>query len=339
MSHEGVETLLSLAAALVAGLLIGFERQQGDRRGLFAGIRTFPLFALAGALGMLIDIWLMTALAIGIGFVVALAYYRSTEGRSNIGTSTEIAALVTFGLGALCTSKHLPISFSDRLLLVGAGASMVMALLSFREPLHKFVSKVSLEDVYATSKLLLLSIIVLPTLPNRFMGPYESLNPFRIGILVALVSAIGFAGFIAVRIAGPTRGLGLTGFFGGFASSTAVTLSFSSYARSSSALINACALGITLASATTFMRILFYSWTASAELGRQAMMPFLVASIAGFMAVSGLTIRSVTCASRARRIRSPTCGAIASWNSIIAARADAPRTTRRLELTTPNGSP
>ncbi len=292
MSPEGLETLLSLAAALVAGLLIGFERQQGDRRGLFAGIRTFPLFAIAGALGMLIDVWLLVALALGLGLVVSLAYYLSSQGRSSVGTSTEAAALVTFGLGALCTANHLPLSFSDRLLLVGAGASMVMALLSYRQPLHDFASKVSLDDLYATTKLLLLSVIVLPTLPNRFVGPYEALNPFKIGIFVVLVSAIGFAGYVAIRIAGPARGLGMTGLFGGLASSTAVTLSFSGHARTSPYLVNPCALAITLASSTTFMRSLVYSYTASAELGRAAMLPLVTASCAGFAAAAVLHFRA-----------------------------------------------
>jgi len=288
MSREGIEILLSLVTALAAGLLIGAERQQGDRRALFAGVRTFPLFALAGALGMLIGSWALFGMALGVGAIVALAYYRSSGGRSRIGTSTETAALVTFGLGALCTARHLPLSLSDRLLLVAAGASMVMGLLTIKQPLQTFLSKISWDDIYATAKLLLLTVILLPTLPARYMGPFEALSPQKIGVFVVLVSAVGFAGYIAIRIAGPSRGLGLTGFFGGLASSTAVTLSFAGKARESRSLVKPCAVAITLASSTNFPRTVMYAAAASPELGWKALGPLVAASVAGFVGTAVL---------------------------------------------------
>ncbi len=291
MSPEGVETLISLVTALLAGLLIGAERQQGDRRGLFAGIRTFPLFALAGALGMLVGEWLLFGLAIGLSGLIALAYFRA-GGPSRVGTSTETAALVTFSLGALCTARDLPLRLSDRLILVGAGASMVMGLLSLKQPLQTFLKKVSWNDIYATAKLLLLAVILLPVLPNSYVGPFEALNPQRIGIFVVLVSTLSFAGYIAVRMLGPSRGLAVTGFFGGLASSTAVTVSFASKARLHPSLLRPCAFAIVLASTTMFPRMMVYTWVTSPELGRASLLPFTVASIVGLIGAGILTLRN-----------------------------------------------
>ncbi|HEY8432849.1 MAG TPA: DUF4010 domain-containing protein, partial [Sandaracinaceae bacterium] len=121
--------------------------------------------------------------------------------------------------------------------------------------LHAFVARVSKDDVYATAKLLLLSVVLLPLLSDEDLGPWGALNPRAIGILVVLISGIGFAGYVAVRVFGPKKGLGLTGLLGGLASSTAVTLTFSGRAKETPELTPACAVAIVLAGATMFPRV------------------------------------------------------------------------------------
>lgn len=266
MTAPGMEITLSLGTAVVAGLLIGAERQQDGRAVRFAGARTFTLIALLGAIGMLIDPWIAFSLGLVLGALIAIAYYRDSVTRSETGVTTEIAALVTFALGGLCTTQGLPIPYTDRLLLVAAGSSATLALLSLKKPLHGFLASVSEDDVYAVMKLLLLAVILLPLLPDNDMGPWGALNPRHIGVLAVLISSISFAGYIAIRVMGPRRGLGMTGLLGGLASSTAVTLSFSSTARKKPQLVMACTAAIVLACSTMFPRMIVDLSVTSPEL-------------------------------------------------------------------------
>lgn len=274
MSSTGLELLLALGTALAAGFVIGAEREQG-KDATFGGIRTFPLLGLAGAVGMLLGWWALAVIGLAVGTLVAIAYFR--ESRDDLGVSTEVAAIITFGLGALCTARELDMPTTDRLLLVAAAATATLALLSVKRPLHLLVQHVSEEDIYATTKLLVLSVVVLPLLPNEEMGPWGAFNPRSIGILVVLISGIGFAGYVAIRVFGARRGFGLTGLLGGLASSTAVTLTFSGRAKERPKLVTACAVAIVLASATMFPRVVVELWAVSGPLAQAALWPFVTA--------------------------------------------------------------
>ena len=264
---------------MACGFLIGAEREMGKESG-FGGARTFPLYALSGGLGMLLGPWALIGITLSISILLGVAYVRDSS-NLHMGMSTEMAAIITFALGALCTARELPLSFADRLLLAAAGATATLGLLSIKRVTRKLVSAVSLEEIYATVKLLLLAVIVLPLLPDRNMGPWESLNPRSIGVLVVLISAIGFVGYVAVRALGARQGLLITGLLGGLASSTAVTLSLSARARTHVSLAPAYAVAIVLASSTMFVRLLLELYTVSPQLADRAAVPLLSAALAG----------------------------------------------------------
>ncbi|MFW6051178.1 MAG: MgtC/SapB family protein [Myxococcota bacterium] len=283
MSGPLLELLASLGTALAAGFLVGAERQYGER-GRFGGARTFPLMALAGAIAMVLGTGVLIAVAAGVGLLVAIAYYRETGERTDVGMSTEMAALVTFGLGALCTADEVIANLGHRLLLVAALAAATLALLSFKRSLHGFIARLSEADVYATTKLLLLALIVVPLLPDEEMGPFDALNPRTIGLLVLLISAVSFVGYVAVRTFGPRRGLGLTGLLGGLASSTAVTLSFAGRAREVPALVRSCGVAILLASSVMFLRLLVVLFAVSPALARGITPAFTAAAVVGLLA-------------------------------------------------------
>jgi len=285
--------LLCLATALTAGFVVGAEREQRGEAS-FGGVRTFPLFALAGALGALIGEWLLVALALAVGGLLAVSYLRETGDGDDeeLGLSTEMAALAVFGLGALSTARIAGLATTDRLLLVGAGTTAVLGLLALKRGLHEFVAKVEKADVYSTVKLLLLSVVILPLLPDRDMGPLTAFNPRSIGLLVVLISGIGFAGYIAIRVFGANKGLGLTGLLGGLTSSTAVTLTFSGRAKETPTLVPACAVAIVLASATMFPRLALELAAVSPALAAHAAMPLAAAAAVGLGAGGLLYLRS-----------------------------------------------
>lgn len=249
--------------ALGAGALIGLQRQQSrdEEKGPgVAGVRTFPLIALAGALSALtahtMGMWPMLGAMVMIGAFLAVSQYQESSRSADPGITTQVAALITFLLGVLALAPGIPLPVGDRYLLIVASAGVVMALLSFKEPLHQAVARISDDDLYATAKFVVLAVVMLPLLPNRAYGPFNVLNPFNVALMVVLIAGMSFLGYIAMRIAGPRHGLLATGLLGGLVSSTAVTVSLATRARESSAVAALAAVATVLASSTMFLRML-----------------------------------------------------------------------------------
>lgn len=293
MPLEMSEIALGLAISLGVGALVGLERERSAReegKPTFGGIRTFPLIALLGSLGALLGgamgvLGLAAPLA-AVVVLLALAYAREARARdrTGLGLTTEFAALLVFGLGALPFAEPLGIEFRSRLLLVAALGSVVMAALSLRDPLHRIAAKVSQEDLYATVRFVLLAAVALPLLPDRTWDPWDALNPFKVGVVVVLIAGVSFFGYVAVRVLGARKGVGVTAAFGGLVSSTAVTLTFSGRARQQPALTGIGALAIVIASTIMFPRMMFLTGVIHADLLRgaaPALGAMLAAGVAG----------------------------------------------------------
>lgn len=291
MTFEPNEIILGLGLALVAGGLIGLERERHalvERKETFGGARTFPMIALLGAL---LGLWSASAgIAIfAIGFValallIALGTIRARNDGDSApgpGLTSEIAALLVYTISAIPFAGDLGIAFPERILLAAALATVTTALLALREPIHEFAGQLSKEDLIATVRFALIAVVALPLLPNEQYGPFDALNPFKIGVVIVLVAGISFLGYIAVRVLGPRRGFGITALFGGLVSSTAVTLALSARGRQHPELAPACALGIALASTVMFARVLVEVFVIRPELVGPAAIPLGAMLVAG----------------------------------------------------------
>lgn len=296
---EAHEYFLALGVALVVGTLIGFEREQAyhERHKSsvpLGGARTQPLFALLGATSAIVAqkvgaVAFAIALA-GLLVLISLSYLEDVRAGDR-GLTSEAALLLTFLLGALAATPGIVEPFGQRMLLVLATAVVATFLLSAKAPLHAFIEKLSLEDMFAALKFLIVAVVVLPLLPDRAYGPLEVLNPLRIGLMAVLIAAIGFVGYVAVRLYGPRRGLGMTGALGGLASSTAVTLSFSGRAKGAPGpLAESLALGVVLASSIMFVRILVAVAVVNASLVHLLVIPLSAMGTTGLIA-SGVLYR------------------------------------------------
>ncbi|MCS7168345.1 MAG: MgtC/SapB family protein [Gemmatales bacterium] len=242
--------------SLALGCLIGLERERSspaENGGLPGGIRTFPLLALLGCtaawLGEQVHLALFVTLTGGIAAIVVMAYFL-TGSRGDIGMTTEVAALLTYVYGAMTYRGHW---------LLAAGLAVgTTVILSLRRILHDWVRKISEQDLYAALQLAVISIIVLPLLPDVDYGwePFRLFNPYRTWLIVVLISAVGFLGYVGLRVVGPRWGLLLTGLLGGLVSSTAVTLALSARAREQPELLRSCAMGIGLSWAAMGLRVL-----------------------------------------------------------------------------------
>jgi len=272
----------SIAVALGLGLMVGLEREQfqsrvEDRK--FGGIRTFSLLGLLGAIGGVLYTTLGWAAPILIGglvgvFLIGSALMSFGDGTGK-GVTTEVAGLVVHFLGLLAACPLPGVDHVHRWGVAAAAGIATMSLLSLRNPLHTLAEKVSSEDLYATSKLGVLLLIMMPLLPNEQIGPIPHFNPFEVGLLVTLIAAIGFVGYISVRFLGSSRGMTLTGLVGGLASSTAVTLNFAGRVREQKELAPVAALGIVLASTIMFPRQLLEVAVVDHSLVQSAAGPLL----------------------------------------------------------------
>jgi uncharacterized membrane protein (DUF4010 family) len=250
--------------ALLLGILVGLEREysrvgEADRH--FGGIRTFTFISLLGCASAMIAteraIWFFPLAFIGMAAMV-LSSYVITSAEGDIGLTTEITSLLVFICGALVYWEHLEL---------GAALAVIVTLfLSLKVKLHTLAARVSDEDILATLKFAIITVIVLPLLPNRTYGPLDVLNPYNIWLMVVFISGINFIGYVLVKLMGSQHGIVLTGLLGGLVSSTAVTLGFSQRSQKEPGLGRDFALAITVASTTMFLRVLFEAYVLNQAL-------------------------------------------------------------------------
>ena len=219
------QTFLKLATALALGLLVGLQRERVDSR--IAGVRTFPLITLLGAVTALaapsLGPWLVAAGMLAFAAMLVIANIAKLRVETDPGLTTEIAALLMYGVGAYLVVGHGAAA-------VAVGGAVVL-LLHLKQPLHRFVAAMGERDVTAIMQFALITLVILPVLPNRNVGPYDALNPRTIWLMVVLVVSISLAGYVAYKLLGARAGSLLAGVLGGLVSSTATTVTYARRSR------------------------------------------------------------------------------------------------------------
>ena len=249
LSLADQSTLLGLCVALGIGLLVGAERERrketGPKRSA-AGIRTFAVCALLGSVSIILGgglVLAVTTLMVGAGVLVA--YQRSQD--QDPGMTTEFALLLTCLLGGLAIRESM---------LAAAVGAVLALLLAARDRLHHFVRSVltaqELNDIILFSAM---ALIVLPLAPDRFMGPFDAINPRAVARLIVVVMAISALGYLAMRSLGPRFGLPLAGFAAGFVSSTATIYSMGERVSRLPSLMSAAVAGAVLSSIATIIQM------------------------------------------------------------------------------------
>lgn len=243
-----------LGLALAIGLLVGLQREGAKQKGQ-AGIRTFALIALSGfVIGLLaeqFDGWIIAAAVLFLAVITGITHFLSShQPNHGAGSTTEIAALLVFGIGAYLANP----GGDESLAVVVAGIAAL--LLHYKAPMHRFVRSLGSTDWHAMMQFVLISLVILPVLPNRSFGPYAVFNPFHTWLMVVLIVGIGLAGYIAYRIVGAQAGTLLSGLLGGTVSSTATTVSASREAAGQSNRVMAASLIIVISTAVSIARVL-----------------------------------------------------------------------------------
>ncbi|HTM09212.1 MAG TPA: MgtC/SapB family protein [Verrucomicrobiae bacterium] len=250
-----LDLAIRFAAALGLGLLLGLERERKhDMELMFGGVRTFPLIALLGALGAFMEHdmdqgWLLIASFVALSALVIVSY-ATTAARGELGVTSEVSALLAFIVGALCGWEKVGVA--------SAATVVCLLLLTLKDFLHGLARRVEADDVEAMLQFAVISVIILPLLPNANFGPppLDVINPYKIWLMVVLIAGLNFLGYMLVKILGGEHGLVLTGILGGLVSSTAVTLSFSQRSRREPGLCSAFVLAIVVAWTIMFLRVI-----------------------------------------------------------------------------------
>lgn len=253
---SGEHLIWNLFVALLLGAIVGTQRGWVMRNSVegsrVAGIRTFSLVGLLGGLvGILANLY--TPLLLGFALIAlvilaCIAFVIQQKKSEDISITGVVSLVITFVLGSLAVSGEA--------VLAAAAAVITAVVLDNKKELHQALQRLQEYELDAALRLLLISIVLLPLLPNQAYGPWKALNPYEIWWMVVLIASISFVGYFAIKIGGAKRGILFTSVFAGLSSSTALTLQFSHLSRDQEGISPLLASGILLSCGTMFPRLL-----------------------------------------------------------------------------------
>ena len=262
-----LEAAIRLAVAALAGMAVGLEREwSGHATGpgaRFAGVRTFFLLgAIGGVAGWLLaqgQTAVSSALLLGASALVVTAYLiAARRAPEAIDGTTETAAILVLGTGLLAGLGSLT--------LASGIVAVTLLLLGEKEAIRGFVKRIGREEMFAALRFAVLALVVLPLLPEGPFGPLGGIRPRSLWMVVLIFSGVNFAGYVARRALGDTRGYLAMGALGGLVSSTAVTLSFSRQSRDEPQHSAALAAGTVAACTVVLARVVMVLLVLNAAL-------------------------------------------------------------------------
>lgn len=249
---EIAQPYLSMLASIAVGLLVGLERGWAQRElgkgHRVAGFRTFGLIGLLGGIGGLAPDIVAAALGLGVAVILAIGYARSAD-PDHLSATTTLGGLLTFGAG-FCATRLSP------MLGLATGAA-IFAILSARQSMHALLRGMDESEIEGVARFLLVSLIILPLLPDAAYGPFDAWNPRKIWMVVVFVMGLSFAGYAISRRFGRDRGILLVALTGAIVSSTAVTADYARRLREEPAARGLLSAGIAIASIVMFVRVQF----------------------------------------------------------------------------------
>ncbi|MEW6734716.1 MAG: MgtC/SapB family protein [Acidobacteriota bacterium] len=271
MSYDLGTIFQQLGIGLGLGLLVGLQRESAASK--LAGVRTFPLVTILGTTSALLAQsyggWIVaTGLLALTGMIVIGKYVELESGTTDPGLTTEVALLLMYGVGAYIVMGAPVVAIA-----IGGGTAV---LLHFKMQLHGIVARLGETDLKAIMQFVLISLVILPILPDRTYGPYAVLNPQKIWLVVVLIVGISLIGYIAYKFLGEKIGVILGGILGGLISSTATTVSYAKFTANTPTISRQAAIVITLASMIVYARLLLEIATVAASFLPVAAPPLLI---------------------------------------------------------------
>ncbi len=280
-ASEVLTLFTGLAIAAGIGFLIGIEREYAGRDQLkpsefFAGIRTFPIISTLGYLLMLlgqeVSMWIYGIGMLGVLAIIVVGYLNEAK-RGDTGSTTEFTAVLTFVLGGLVYLRQYELAV--------AAAVLTTFLLALKSTLHKMVARLTHEEIIAILQFVVITVLILPFLPDKTFGPFDALNPRKIWIVVIILVSINFGLYLIAKFIRPGNSLLLAGFIGGMVSSTALNWYVASQSKKSAGQAVPLAITAVVASSLMFFRMMILLYIFNASLFRWLALPLFFAGISG----------------------------------------------------------
>jgi uncharacterized membrane protein (DUF4010 family) len=272
-------TELRFVVALVLGFLVGLERESSKReqkKVVLGGIRTYPIISMLGfGSAWLHQVGVSAILPISlisITTLTAISYFAKIQ-TEKYGFTSEISAILTFIVGALA-------------LLVDVWAAMALGvintmLLSEKALLEDYVDKLDRVEFLAVLKFLLVTMIILPILPNVEYTQFK-INPSKVWLIVIIVSTVGFVGYYLTKRFGRKVGFWVSGFVSGIVSSTAVSIAYGRMAKNNNLISINALQGTIAASSVMYLRILVLIFIINPAIVLSVTWQLLLLSAIGF---------------------------------------------------------
>jgi uncharacterized membrane protein (DUF4010 family) len=305
LAMDELEILRRLALAAAVGLLFGIQRgwQLRDEKAgkRVAGIRTFTLIGLTGGVcGLLAQASDGLLLALGFfGFAIAFALMelRQMQQTGSLSATNLVAELLTFALGAY--------AILGSMIATGATAVLAALILAERQILHGFLRRVTWPELRAALLLLVMTVVLLPVLPDRTIDPLDSVNPYEVWLMTVMIAAVSFAGYVAMRLSRSGKGLLYAGLMGGLVTSTTVTWTFAGLARRHDSLTAEAAAAILGAWLVSLLRMCAIAIAVAGALAPALLPPIGAAAAALLLPMGWCLLRGGHSRRRALPLRNP----------------------------------
>lgn len=262
LSNNDVHPFHQLLISLMLGLLVGLQRQWATSS--LGGVRTFALTSLFGTICAFLaerfSGWILVAGLMGIAAAIIVENLRQRVIPENKGTgiSAEVALLLMFSVGALVRTGPI--------WLAAATAAVTAFTLQAKLELHELASRFTAKEIKAIMQFALISLVVLPIVPDQTLDPLGVVNPRNVWLMVVLIVGLGLAGYIVYKFFGQNAGILLSGILGGVISSTATTASYSKAIPASGvAGVSYSSTIIAIAWTTLYVRLFFETLVVAPE--------------------------------------------------------------------------
>ncbi|MGL4541394.1 MAG: MgtC/SapB family protein [Polymorphobacter sp.] len=259
---DSLHPLVALALSLGIGLIIGTERgwqlrdePSGNR---VAGLRTYAIVGVIGGIAGMLAVdaampatmrWLAVAASAGVVAALVLGYRTLLRGGdAGVSATGTIVSILTLMLGALATAGYATAA------VVTAG--VVTLLLSLRDSLHGWLHGLTPRDMRAAVQYVVIVCVIWPLLPDHAFGPYDAWNLRTLWLVVVFVTGLSFAGYVASKRLGTTRGTVAAAAIGATYSSTAVSAELARRLRAPGETIDVLRAGIAAATAVMALRVI-----------------------------------------------------------------------------------
>jgi uncharacterized membrane protein (DUF4010 family) len=283
-----MELDLTIAKSVLLGILLGFsiglQREISfalrGKKIVFTGARSFAIISLLGVLAAHFKaefIWITIIITFLFGALLISSFIIRVMRHEKSGSTTEFAAIAAYLIGMLVY---------DGLYMFATFTTVaVIFLLDIRSNVLQFADNTKKKDLHSMVLFLLITFIILPILPDKTVDPFGLINLYFIWMMVVLISGLSFAGYIAARLIGVSRGIMVAGFFGGFLSSTATTVTFSKKVDKQNKTTRQLASAIALACTTMYMRIIIVSAFIDIDIAMKILPGYLLATLSGYLYV------------------------------------------------------